>query len=489
MSTTPARAAAERAIAAWRELLSPERVQSEQEALRSSLRDMGEYRPRQAIACLQVCDMEQVQAVVRIAREHRVPCYPISTGKNWGIGSRQAVVDGCAVIDLSGMGRIRELNLQRGYAVVEPGVSQGTLEQALRGTGWTLNVTATCANSSILGNALDRGMGTTRQRTEDLMALEVVLGSGEVLRTGFWSRTPGNHYYRHGIGPDLLPLFCQSNFAIVTAGVIALIPRPEHIELLDGRFHGTKIEPALAAMQRLYQSGVLSTVVKIFNLSALRSKGHGEATMEGSEYQLYGTLYGPKALVLRQQEIIREELGRCGAFTRIAFHELDEARPLPADRVPEVVQRFQAFQPTCLTHTSLHESCDLDRRSETGLLLCMPVVPHDAADLCHALRIVDEVSRGAGVVLNAALNLLSQRVVDMVVTIRFHRLTEVERAHAALETLHRCFDQAGYFPYRVDVDHMDPDTLYRSADYIAVLKRLKQVMDPDLIIAPGRYVP
>lgn len=478
------------AIAAFRELLPTERVVTEEDVLRQTARDMGDFRPRQMVAMLRPSTSEQVQAIVGIARAHHVPLYPVSTGKNWGVGSRQPVNDGCVLLDLSGMRRIREVNERRGYAIVEPGVTQTDLVKALRGTRWTLNITASCAHSTVLGHALERGIGTTRQRTEDLTALELVLGTGEIIRTGFWARGASDLFYRHGIGPDLLPLFCQSNFAVATAGAIELIPRPERVEILDARFSAAQLPAALACTRRLYEEGVIHSVVKIYNANALRGYGLMKNVNEDVAYQLYGTLYGRADRVGRDSAIARAELLDSGAFSRVVCHTVDEAHPLPPDEVPEMVQHYQAFRPTCLTHASFHANCDLDRHSEVGWLIYMPVIPHDPEDLQRALRMVDDVAHEAGVPINATLNILSSRVVDLVVTLRFRRGTEEsKRAHGAFELLHRRFENTGYFSYRSDVDHMDPGVLYRSPEYIAVLRRLKQALDPDGIISPGRYVP
>jgi FAD/FMN-containing dehydrogenase len=59
--------------------------------------------------------------------------------------------------------------------------------------------------------------------------MEVVLPSGEVLRTGMGAM-PGNpawHVYKHSLGPTLDPLLMQSNFGIVTKMGVWLMPHPE----------------------------------------------------------------------------------------------------------------------------------------------------------------------------------------------------------------------------------------------------------------------
>ncbi len=71
--------------------------------------------------------VDQVVRIVQIARRFKTPLHPISRGRNWGMGSRLPPRDGTAILDLSGLDRIREINVGGRYAVVEPGVTQGQL--------------------------------------------------------------------------------------------------------------------------------------------------------------------------------------------------------------------------------------------------------------------------------------------------------------------------------------------------------------------------
>ena len=66
---------------------------------------------------------EQVQAVMRIANEYKIPMYPVSTGRNLGYGGSAPVLSGSVVLDLKRMNRVLEVNEANAYALVEPGVS------------------------------------------------------------------------------------------------------------------------------------------------------------------------------------------------------------------------------------------------------------------------------------------------------------------------------------------------------------------------------
>src|SRR5690349_22261690 len=57
----------------------------------------------------------EVQECVRIAVRWQVPIYPISSGKNWGYGSRVPASDGCVLLDLGRLDRILDFSEQLGY--------------------------------------------------------------------------------------------------------------------------------------------------------------------------------------------------------------------------------------------------------------------------------------------------------------------------------------------------------------------------------------
>ena len=73
---------------------------------------------------------EEVQAVVRVANQHRIPLFPISTGKNLGYGGSAPNMTGTLIVDLKRMNRILEVDEHRHFALVEPGVALGVPDAA-----------------------------------------------------------------------------------------------------------------------------------------------------------------------------------------------------------------------------------------------------------------------------------------------------------------------------------------------------------------------
>eukprot|EP01042_Synura_sphagnicola_P028298 gene28298-36518_t len=131
----------------------------------------------------------EVQAIVKAANRHGVALYPVSTGNNIGLGSRSAVHSGQVVLDLGRrMNRILEIDETLAFAVVEPGVSYQAMYDELvrRGDKFMVDVTSGPPQGGMLGNALDKGAGYGPyfDHFGFSCGMEIVLGNGEVLRTG-----------------------------------------------------------------------------------------------------------------------------------------------------------------------------------------------------------------------------------------------------------------------------------------------------------------
>ncbi|MEA2177465.1 MAG: 4-cresol dehydrogenase (hydroxylating) flavoprotein subunit, partial [Solirubrobacteraceae bacterium] len=88
---------------------------------------------QEAAAVVQPASVEEVQAVVHIAREHGVSLWTTSQGRNNGYGGSAPRVRGSVVVNLRRMNRVLEVDEEHAYAVVEPGVSFFDLYEAVRG--------------------------------------------------------------------------------------------------------------------------------------------------------------------------------------------------------------------------------------------------------------------------------------------------------------------------------------------------------------------
>ncbi|MFE0106554.1 FAD-binding oxidoreductase [Streptomyces sp. NPDC059009] len=446
------------------------------------------FRPRDVLGVIRPGTVAQVQDVVRAfaGRAEAPGLHVVSTGRNWGLGSREPAMDGAVTLDLGGLDRVRDLNTSDGWAVVEPGVTQLELATLLSGTERMLNVTASSGHTSVLGNAVDRGVGLRRQRTLDLVGLEVVLPDGELIRTGWWPepgrRTPVN---AHGLGPAPLSLFTQSNLGVVTAATVRLLPRPEAQRVLRLSFGQENLTAALDELRRWTAQGLVSGVLKVYD--AVSTESYGGA---GAEYLAHVCVDGTPASTAAMADLLVQEAHASGLFTRVVRNEVEPVAP--DDLVARVVESAYSGDPShndTMLKSAVGRSADLVDSEGGGWLFFLPLVPFDGSSVSHALALLDQVHAETGARAGSTINALDPDVIDLVVSFRFPRTREAaERAHRALDRTYALFAEAGFIPYRLDSDHqawvdrLSPDDSGR-----AFVRRLKQQLDPNQVIAPGRY--
>jgi 4-cresol dehydrogenase (hydroxylating) len=85
-----------------------------------------------ASAVVMPTTVEEIQEVLRVANEHRVPLWTHGTGRNNGYGGPAPRVGGSVIVSLRNMNRVLEINEELGYAVVEPGVRWFDLYEAIK---------------------------------------------------------------------------------------------------------------------------------------------------------------------------------------------------------------------------------------------------------------------------------------------------------------------------------------------------------------------
>lgn len=528
------------AILAWKKALGDENVWDSEHAL-SMARNNVTGLERDISAVIRPASTAEVIASVQVANEFRQPIYPFGRGQNWGLGSRLPVRDGCVLMDLSRMNRIIEINAEGAYAVVEPGVTQRQLYEALveRNLPLIFNVTGSGADSSVLGNALDRGIGYFCSKAGTLSGLEVVLGTGEVLRTGYghFANCTTTHIYRHGLGPGLDDVFVQSNFGVVTQAGVALFHAPASTEVVVCRKNAkASLAEFVDGLIDLHRCGVLNSVVHIGNrfraeaamapLAAqyLKSKGRNQDSglMEEvrrfleaerfSEWTGVGTIMGAPDMVKAGARLARKRLSKVGSTL-----VLNERRLRCIEGIANVLEflpwaaRKKALLPSIREHFGLCrgmptsepvKSCywsvdvaapdsDLDidpDQSVCGMIYFLPMMPLTGEVARHAVDMIDHCFDAAGFSPLVTLNLIDGRFLEAVINVAFRRdrPEEVSNAHALMRRLREEFLGKGWYPYRLGIHEMG-EVIKESDPFWQTARKLKSVFDPNHIIAPGRY--
>src|SRR5687767_15498798 len=154
-------AALAQAISAWRATVGSANVSCDPDSLERAATAPFATTSK-VVAVLRPADRAEVQQCVRIANRFHVPVYPISTGRNWGYGTRAPVEDG-VLLDLGRLNRIVDFDVELAYVTIEPGVTQRQLYRFLedRGSHLWMDATGASPECSIIGNTMERGFGHT----------------------------------------------------------------------------------------------------------------------------------------------------------------------------------------------------------------------------------------------------------------------------------------------------------------------------------------
>jgi glycolate oxidase len=241
--TNPVAMALERA-------LPPTRVITDPDVLAAGSRDQGAWVvPGLAAALVRPRTTSEVARTVRAAASEGAPLVPRGAGS--GLSGGATAIDGCVVVDLSGMDRILEIDEEERLAVVEPGVINADLDAAARAMGlWYPPDPASRGFSTIGGNVATNAGGLCCVKygvTRDWVAsLELCLPDGETFVTGRNTRKDVSGY-------DLTSLVVGSEgtLGIVTRVTLRLRPRPAPPATTIAMF--PTLASAGTAVQRLTQ--------------------------------------------------------------------------------------------------------------------------------------------------------------------------------------------------------------------------------------------
>jgi 4-cresol dehydrogenase (hydroxylating) len=518
--TAPGRADLGAAIRAWREAIGEPNVAVDEERLARAATATFPTEAR-VLALLRPADRAEVQACVRIANACSVPVYPVSRGRNWGLGSRAPVQD-AAVLELDRLDRIVAFDEELAYVTVEPGVTFEALYRMLRARGSSLASSATGGppDASLVGNALERGhgFGPGAERWLHACALEVVLPTGELLRTGL-GRHPGARaarLHRSGSGPWLDGLFSQSSLGIVTEMTIWLARRAADFTMLNFELEaGEGFAAAVAALRELCHDPRFDLQLQGYYKVLARARRTGRAAAH--EPAERDRLWGFAALHARNADegralrrSVRRALGGKVQALRVgspALRAVGRAlrRPLALAGVRLGAQTLDpestsvwAGVPSWDGVRSMYAArggpqpgpdADLDLdRDRCGLRWCCPVIPFTAADVRAMLSLAHEVALPCGLEPQLAFRPVGPRAIDVVIALPYDRREPGadEGARDCHRLLCRRTLEAGYPPYRLDVASMHLSS--EGADeYARVLGALKRALDPNDVLAPGRY--
>jgi D-lactate dehydrogenase (cytochrome) len=241
-----------------------------------------------------------VAEAVRLASAHNVPVIPFGVGTS--LEGHLLAVQGGISIDLGRMNKVLRINAEDLTVTVQPGVTRKQLNEEVKSTGLFFPIDPG-ADATIGGMTATRASGTNAVRygtmRENVLALEVVTASGEVIRTGTRAR-------KSSAGYDLTRLMVGSEgtLGVITEVTVKLYPLPEAISAAICSF--PSIEAAVRTTIEIIQMGIPIARVELIDANSVRMvNAHSKLGLR-EEPLLLMEFHGSPSSVKEQAELVQE---------------------------------------------------------------------------------------------------------------------------------------------------------------------------------------
>lgn len=293
--------------------LTPDNVLSELEERYAYAQDASNQRNITGLPDVVVFveSIEQVQAVVRLARKYKIPIICRGAGTNV-VGACRAEHGGI-VLNFAKMNKILDISLENMTATVQSGVVLGELQKAVDKIGLFYppdpsNLAVSTIGGSIAqssGGAKTFKYGTTKDYVIDL---KVVMADGEILRTG-------SNTIKNATGYNLNSLFVGSEgtLGIVVEATLKLIPKPEAKRVMMSYFD--TVQSAVDAVNSIIEQRIFPTTLDFMDKNAIQTveKFYPAGLLCDKEAALIVEVDGFKSAIEYQQKVIVSIFEKCGA--------------------------------------------------------------------------------------------------------------------------------------------------------------------------------
>ena len=241
-----------------------------------------------------------VADAVRMASLHHVPV--IAFGVGTSVEGHLLAIQGGISIDVSRMNRLLHINAEDLTVTVQAGVTRKQLNEEIKSTGLFFPIDPG-ADATLGGMSATRASGTNAVRygtmRENVLALEVVTASGEVIRTGTRAK-------KSAAGYDLTRLMVGSEgtLGVITEVTVRLYPLPEAISAAVCSF--PSIEAAVRTTIEIIQMGVPIARVELIDKNTVRMvNAHSKLDLR-EEPMLLMEFHGSPTGVKEQAELVQE---------------------------------------------------------------------------------------------------------------------------------------------------------------------------------------
>lgn len=409
---------------------------------------------------------EEVAAILRLANRAGFPVFPRGAGSGFSGGALPKA--GGIVLVTTRMNRILRIDTENLIAEVEPGVVTEQFQQEVEKLGLFYPPDPASLKFSTLGGNVAENAGGPRAVkygcTKDfVMGLEVVLPTGAIIRTG-------GETYKGVVGYDMTKLLCGSEgtLGIITKIVFKLLPYPDAKKTMLTIFDS--IDGAAKAVSSIIGGKIIPTTLEFMDYATLQCvdrRFNLGIPAEGRAVLLI-EVDGDRDLIEKQASQIHDIIKPLGLVQFRAAQDRAESE--------------QLWQVRSLVSPSLRD-VNPDKFNE-DIVVPRSKVPDvirriEAIRQRHDIPIVNFGHAGDG---NIHVNIMvDKRIAGM-----------EEKAHQAIrEVFQAALDLGGTMSgeHGVGLSKAPFIELELTPDQITAMKAIKQALDPNNILNPGKMFP
>ena len=407
---------------------------------------------------------EEVVAIVRLCKAHRVPLVPYGAGSS--LEGHTLAARGGLTLNLQQMDQVLAIHADDQCATVQPGVTRKALNAALRDAGLFFPIDPG-ADATLGGMCATRASGTNAVRygtmRENVLNLTVVTADGEIVTTARRAK-------KSAAGYDLTRLFIGSEgtLGVIVEATVRLHPLPESVMAAVCAF--PDIHSAVEVVTQTIQLGVPIARCEFVDAVAIRAlNGHSQTGLPEQPH-LFFEFHGSEPGV-REQVAAVQALAQDGGGAQFQWSGTPEERTRLWEARHNVYFAALQLRPGC--RSVVTDVCvPISRLAD-----CVTQTAQDLAQSGLIAPIVGHVGDG---------NFHVQMLVDA------DDPAEVERAealnarlvHRALAMDGTCTGEHGVGLHKQGflADELGPAA-------VGVMRQLKQAMDPHNLLNPGKIFP
>jgi D-lactate dehydrogenase (cytochrome) len=250
---------------------------------------------------------EDVAAAVQLAAQYRAPVIPFGVGSS--LEGHLLAVQGGISLDVSRMNQVLSIHADDLTVTLQPGVTRKQLNEAVKSAGLFFPIDPG-ADASLGGMCATRASGTNAVRygtmRENVLALQVVTASGEIIRTGTGAK-------KSSAGYDLTRLMVGSEgtLGVITEITLKLYPLPEAVMAATCAF--SSLADAVNTTIQIIQLGVPIARCELLDGNTVRMVNqHSKLDLTEGPMMLmefHGSPAGVQEQIATVQEIVTDNRG------------------------------------------------------------------------------------------------------------------------------------------------------------------------------------